>query len=320
MPEEIIPRPKSSRRNVIKGITALGISGVASSTVAASHSYKWREGNYINERLEYPGGNENDYMVVEENSELLYYGTHMEDHGNTIAHNFTFSLVGHSFLGNYDKEKGKSTGNPWRPYRGKRLQEGNRFVIENVDGGQQTEDVNLDLTYPGLIQEYTDDEVDWQQVIEEDSDSWDEYETEVEDEVESNGGDAAADLMAIGASAALAALSGSTGVGAAAALAYWIFDTAGGSPRVCGSHRLYDPDGYYYDFCEKGAINIHHAEVEIQVPADGSRHQAAIKHDLQFDDRDDYGIDNGFQYDLALPGEESDADCTRERTYVYESY
>jgi hypothetical protein len=300
-----------SRRGALQAFGLLGAAGlgVGSTGTASAASAEWEE-EYYNWGHYQLGTSDNRYRCFEQVPKLVYHGYHDED--DYIAHTFTFSVVGHTFIA-YEGHNGRMI--PDRP--DEYVQTGNRFTVENPDG---SEEMSLDRTYPGHVGEETD--TTWTEVIEEDDESWDKYENEVESEVgESKNNNVAADLIAIASSAILSGLTASTGVGAAAALAYWMFDSSGAK---CGEEKLRDPDGYYWNFCDGGVpINLHHVELEIHVPWDGDAHSGTINQEIDFYeskevrlDSDYYDCDNAFYWDIDLPGERSNATLLEKGTYL----
>lgn len=304
---------KRTRRTTLKSLGLIGATGVGlgtTQTVAAAN-YKWKEENIIYGQRRTDTGNYQDdyYHVFDARPKLLYHGYHEEDSG--IAHTFTFSLVGHTYIGRYNRRDEMESIND---DSGK--QNGNWFTAEKPDGGSV--EMTLGQTYPGRIGEDTDPT--WTEVTQEDSDSWSKYKNEVEYHVGQDKDDETADVMAIAASTALAAATTTPGLGAAAALAWFLFKEAGDEDKTCGVEPLGNPQGYHYSFCQDSVpINIHHAELEIHAPANGETHWGRIEQGLdipeKYLDESYYDCDNGFYWDLKLPGTMSNASLVDKGTF-----
>lgn len=292
------------------GAGALGTASAESTTADATGSGStptWEETNGSYGQYEVTGTDA--FQCLDANVSLVYGGPHSRDDG-TIAHKFAIAMFSHSFEG----EKNSYQYSSVYPAAPGLVQDANQFKVENPSG---SEIMNLDHSYPGYVA--SDTSPNWLKVIKNGKDSLSEYEQTVKKQTKENPTkDFAVGLVTLAASSVIGAVSTITGVGTAASLAGLLFSNAG-APDSAYVDEFSDPDGYRWNFQGTVPINIHHVELGLKVPKDGDTHSATIEQEALVVDEDtrieQYGSDNGFRWDLELPGEERDANLLNESSY-----
>jgi|GEM_PF-6848102 len=313
------PNGAQTRRRFLKTSAAgvVGALGVASgSGTAAASSPNW-QGNSWGER----DGDMGSYKVsgtdvwnaVDVNEFIEYVGYFNSPDG--IRHKFLLTLVGST----HEEEKsGPYSYSGRHPVAANFQQDATRITIENEDNDDDFDyQFSGNNTYPGFLDTTTSPT--WGDVVLEDDDSIDTYESEIEQELSDEEGvsPVVVDTMAAIGSAGIGAVAGG-GVGLAASLAYTWFRT--GSQDECGEEIL--SKGRRWDWCEgQASIAAHHVDVDIVVPEGNGTQRVTFKQaDLIREDYllDEYGLDNEQQWTVDVPGDESSAELVsdgRERVY-----
>ena len=299
------------RRNVLKKLGGAGVGAIAGSSLlqvasttgsAESQGGRWTETNSDYGQYEVEGTGA--YQCLDMNASLAYGGPHSGEDG-TIEHKFAIATVNHAYEGEKNSEQYSSVYVAAPSFQHK----GNQFTVENPSGDIEK---SMKHSFPGYVT--PDTNPDWSTVVNDGTGSLDQYRQEIIHTTP--GSDIERSLLATASGLIIGVVREAGGI--VVDLADLAFE-AGDKPNLSGASDLDDPQGMRWEFKDLVPINMHHVELDFQVPEDGDTHTATIKQEAIVDDEDTmldhYGVDNGFEWELELPGEESEATLKDEGTY-----
>lgn len=287
-----------SRRKAIRtlstGIAGAGLIGIGGTKVtSAISSPVWTESQSALVRGE---GTNQSYDHFRDIQAVLTYRGQDEAFGE-IVHQFGISMISHTFFGYEDADYTIVRDNPeW-------AQEGSRIEVDHYADSFWNED---SLTFGGYIS--PDTTPSWEDIIKNDDQSVEDFERQVEKNLEENNNDdIAGQLVKWAATTALDEFKHR--LGSAVQLADILFGNEQ-NPESCDSNV----NGDGWEWCLPGSfpLNFQNASFEFRYEKDNQDHTATIKQEV-IQDYEPYDTDfeyntNPMEWELTLPAYESDAE------------